>query len=146
MKLDKKTWIVVADGAKYIILENTGTRAQTELAVLEQVATETPPTREQASDRPGRMPDAGSSGFSAMEETDWHAVQKQRFAKDLAEKLNGWAAEEKFAHLVLIAAPRTLGEMRPEFGAALKARLVQEIPKDATNMTPAEIRKILDAV
>jgi protein required for attachment to host cells len=145
MKLDSKTWVVVADGAKYIILENTGTRARIDLAVLDHAETETPPTRDQASDRPGRMADAGSSGFSAMEETDWHMLQKERFAKSLTEQLNNWAAQDRFAHLVLVAAPRTLGEMRPDYSTALKTRLVREIPKDATNLTRADIEKLLDA-
>ncbi len=145
MKLDKNAWVVVADGNKYLVLENTGTRAQTRLRVLHHDEIENPPTREQLSDRPGRMPDAGGMGRSAMEQADWHELQKEKFARDLVARLRGWAERDRFRHLVIIAAPRTLGEMRAEYSPVLKDRLVDEIAKDLTNQSVAGIEAVLNA-
>jgi protein required for attachment to host cells len=48
----------------------------------------------------------------------------------VAGYLNREALTEAFEHLVLIADPRTLGELRKHFQASLEAKLVGELDKD----------------
>jgi len=144
VKLDHGTWVVVADGEKYLLLHNKGDRDFLHLEVIDQENSPNAPARELSTDRPGRQHDAkrdlGGSGnvaawgTSAMEETDWHRVEEARFAKHVAEKLGQLAAAGRFDRLVVIADPRSLGEFRSACDASLKARIVAEIDKDLTNL------------
>ena len=144
MKIDKGAWILVADGEKYLLLRNEGGRERLDLRVMHQAAQENPPTREQGTDRPGRLDDAGP-GRSAVEETDWHRLAKERFARDVAERLRLWALDGAFESLVLVADPSTLGVLRPQLHKAVTARLAAEINKDLTTMPMPEIEAALAA-
>ena len=103
-----------------------------------------PPTRAQGTDRPGRL-DHAAAGPSTVQETDWHRLEKERFAKDLAERLQGWALAGRYGALVLVADPRTLGVLRPELHKAVQERLVAEVDKDLTGMPVSEIEAVLAA-
>ncbi|MDB5628152.1 MAG: required for attachment to host cells family protein [Tardiphaga sp.] len=48
--------------------------------------------------------------------------------------------------LVVIAAPRTLGELRKQYHKNLEAALIGEIPKDLTGHTLQDIEKALVAL
>ncbi len=142
MKLDHGTWVVVADGEKYLLLHNKGDREFLHLEVVDHENSPNAPARELATDRPGRQHDAKRDlggnvtawGSSAMEETDWHRVEEARFAKHVAETLGKLAKAGRFEKIVVIADPRTLGEFRSACDAGLKTRIVAEIDKDLTNL------------
>jgi protein required for attachment to host cells len=142
MQLNHMTWVVVADGGKYMLLHNAGDEKFLDLRVIRKSEIDTPPARGLSSDRPGRMPGA-VHGQSALEETDWHIVEKRRFASELATKLEGWSAKQRFEKLVVIADPRTLGELRNAYGDKLEGKLVAEIGKDLTNLPVPEIESVL---
>lgn len=142
MKAPNRTLIIVADGEKYIALRNEGDEDIIDCRVVSHEEIDNPPTREQASDRAGRFDDAGI-GKSAVQQTDWHQLEKERFAEDLAEKLNDWALQNRFKDLVVIAAPQTLGVLRPAYHSEVEARLLGEIAKDLTNHTLEDIEKHL---
>jgi protein required for attachment to host cells len=142
MDLEHDTWVVIADGEKFLLLRNIGDREFLNLQVVEHEASENPPARDLASDRAGRRNDAARQktggdveawGKSAMEETDWQRVAETRFAAEVAAKLDGWAAAGRFRRLVVIADPRTLGALRDAYGAHVRSVLVAEIDKDLTN-------------
>lgn len=144
MKIDSDAWVLVADGEKYLLLRNAGNRARPDLEVIRRGAQENPPTREQGTDKPGRVDEPGS-GRSAIEPTDWHRLEKERFAKELAERLRLWALDGRFATLVLVADPRTLGVLRPTLHKAVTERVAGEIAKDLTGAPVAEIEAVLAA-
>ena len=144
MRLGHGTWVVIADGEKFLALHNEGKQLSADLRVIEKDQIDNPPDREQSSDRPGRMPNSSARGRSALEETDWHRVEKKRFAQDLAKKLHGWAAEGRYKRLVLIADPRTLGELKADNSNMVKERLVLEIGKDLTNAPVGDIEAVLN--
>lgn len=144
MKLAHDTWVIIADGAKYLVLRNHGDEQFIDLRVITKEEIENPATRELSSDRPGRMPDDGH-GYSALQETDWHAIEKQHFSKDVGAKLEDWAAHDRFQRLIIIADPKTLGQLRRSFGDAVRQKLVAEIDKDYTNMPMEKIEAALDA-
>lgn len=145
MQLDHGTWVIVADGRKFVVLRNQGDEEFTDLRVVETAEDENPPTRAQGTDRPGRMPDTSPAGRSAMEETDWHVLQEARFARELGERLRRWAGEKRFSRLVVAADPRTLGALRDEYDATVRAALVREIDRDYTKHTVADIEAALNA-
>ncbi|WP_372609572.1 host attachment protein [Aquicoccus sp.] len=142
MKLEYGTWVVVADGEKYLLLRNIGDQEFMHLEVLDHETSTNAPARELASDRAGRQQDAkrkvsggvASWGKSAMQETDWHRVAEERFAEAVAEKLLEWRSAGRFHHLLVIADPRSLGAMRNAYDDRLASAIVAEIDKDLTNL------------
>ncbi len=139
-KLDTGTWVLIADGEKALILENHGDAESPHLKVRRKEEQENPPTREQAANRPGRMSDS-QGNRSAFQDTDWHELQKERFAKELAGMLYGWAHKGLFDKLVIVAAPAVLGDLRPELHQEVTNKVVGEIPKTLTNHALDDIEK-----
>ncbi len=142
MRLAHDTWIVVADGEKYLLLRNEGGAQHPNLCVVSKEEIENPPMRELSSDRPGRMKDRGRAK-SALEQTDWHRLSEQRFAQDLATLLVQWASQGRFRRLVVVADPRTLGALRAAYGDNLRSVLTAEIAKDLTNVPVEEIEALV---
>lgn len=153
MKLDHDTWVVVADGEKYLLLRNIGDEAFMHLEVVEHDTSPNPPARDLGTDRPGRQHDAARQlqsgvepwGNSAMKETDWHRIAEERFAKDLAGSLGQMAMSGRFGKLVLIADPRSLGALRKAYDDSLKSVIIAEIDKDLTNLPLDQIEASIKA-
>ncbi|MBW3097014.1 host attachment family protein [Pseudohoeflea coraliihabitans] len=143
IRLKHDGWVVVADGSKALFLRNSGDEMYPQLEVFREEEQDNPPSREQGANRPGRMGDAGSHHRSAVADTDWHQLAEDRFAKELAEILYRQAHKQKFDHLVLVAAPHVLGEMRKELHKEVTDRLIAEVDKDLTNHPVDKIEKLL---
>lgn len=143
MKLEHDAWVVVADGEKALFLRNEGDEKYPNLEVFREVVESNPPTHEQGTDKPGRFNDGRGPHRSAVEETDWHRIEKERFAKEIADRLYKAAHRGDFSRLVIVAPPLVIGEMRKELHKEVSDRLVGEVPKTLTNHTVAEIEKIV---
>lgn len=139
------TWVLIADGEKALFLENVTDGADPYLRVWREEHHENPPDREQGTDRPGRFHDAGPGQKSAFSETDWHKLEKERFARDLADRLYRFAHRGDFERLVIVAPPRVLGDLRSAFHRIVAERIVAEIPKTLTNHPVDEIEALLRA-
>ena len=137
------TWVVVADGAKALLLENTGTAEAPQLRVVEKMAIDNPPTREQGTDQAGRM--SGPGGASVMGGTDFHRLAEEGFARKLAEALEARVAAGEVKRLVLAAPPQMLGSLRAAMGPALAEAVVAELPKTLTGHPLPEIGKLVAA-
>lgn len=136
----KKTWILVADGARAHILLNRGPATGLEPVGGHDFAAPLPPTRELGSDRPGRTHRSADSTRAAMEpRVDWHAYEKHLFAKSMAKVLDEAAMAKAFDRLVLVAPPRVLGELRAALGAQTRALVKAELNKDLTHLAPHEL-------
>lgn len=144
MNLETETWVVVANGNKYIILHNLGWRDHLDLRVLKHDEIDVPQTQELARDRAGRQPNRFGPGVSGFKQFDEHEARETEFAKQLVAKLNQRAEEKQFKDIVIIADPDTLGEMRPTYSHQLKERLAGEIPKDLTNLTISDIEAVVN--
>lgn len=145
IKLKHGAWVVIADGEKALFLRNDGNPLAPELHVVEEFHEENPPTREQGTDRPGRYNDGPSIHRSAVEEVDWHRVAKERFAESIAERLYTCAHRGDFDHVLLVAPPMVLGEMRKKLHKEVDARVIGELPKTLTNHAVPDIEKLLAA-
>ncbi|UCI08987.1 host attachment protein [Mesorhizobium sp. B1-1-8] len=143
IKLKHGLWVVVADGEKALFLRNQGDVKFPKLEVVQEMEQENPATREQGSDKPGRQSNEGPR--SAVEETDWHRLGKERFADDIAERLYKLAHRGEFDALVLIAPPQVLGEMRQKLHKEVGDKIEAEIPKTLTNHTVFDIENLLQA-
>jgi protein required for attachment to host cells len=142
-KLKNGTWVLIADGEKALILENQTDGADPHLDVVRKEEQENPPNRDQAANRRGRFNDGPSVHRSAVDDTDWHQLAKDRFARDLAEILYKQAHQGHFDELVLVADPGTLGELRGELHQEVSNKVVGEVPKTLTNHPIDEIEKIV---
>lgn len=127
------TWILIADGEKALFLRNIGDEMDFNLEVVRKDEQDNPPTREQGTERPGRFNDGPSVQRSAVGDTDWHALEKDRFAGDMADRLYRLAHRGVFDSLVIAAPPRLLGSLREALHPEVRARVVAEIAKTLTN-------------
>ncbi|MEQ6247622.1 host attachment family protein [Sulfitobacter sp. HNIBRBA3233] len=143
--LTKDTWVLVADGEKALFLVNQTDAENPFLNVVKTEEQDNPPTREQAANRPGRFNDGPSTHRSAVDDTDWHQLAKDRFAADLADILYKKAHAGEFKRIILVADPGTLGELRDELHQEVTDKVVGEIPKTLTNHPVEEIEKIVHA-
>lgn len=143
MKFGHGDWIVVCDGAKALILENDGDEMFPNLRTREVREEKHAPTREQGTERPGRVHEATNASRSAVEQTDWKGLAEEAFLQDLAKSLDAEIATHKVKKVHIVAAPKALGVLRQAYGGALKAALGQEVPKDFVSMPVHEIERQL---
>jgi protein required for attachment to host cells len=142
-KIPADAWVVVGDGEKALFMRNDGDEAFPNLTVIRELEQSSPPTREQGSERPGRQHDATGPHKSAYEETDFHRLDKERFASELAWHLYKAAHRNAFRHLIVVAPPRILGELRKGLHKEVESRVVFELAKELTNMPVYEIEKVI---
>lgn len=135
------TWVLVADGEKALFLHNLTDAEDPNLVVFREEEQDNPPTRDQGTDRPGRFNDGPSIQRSAVADTDWHWLEKERFASDLADILYLKAHRNEFERLILCASPKILGELRKELHKEVSDRVVAEADLTLTNHPVEEITK-----
>lgn len=145
IKLKHGIWVMVADGEKALFLKNAGDNKFPNLEVVQMMEQENPPTREQGTDSPGRHNDGPSVHRSAVEDTDWHRIGKERFADDIAARLYKLAHGGEFDSIVLVAPPVVLGAMRKKLHKEVEDKVAAEISKTLTNHTISEIEALLQA-
>ena len=143
--LTNGTWVLIADGEKALFLRNTVDAVSPTLDVVRKNETENPETRAQGTDRPGRRNDTGAHQRSAMEDTDWHQLAKERFAHELADLLYTYAHGGAFGRIVLVAAPHVLGDLRQALHKEVRDKVVAEVPKDLANHPLDKIETLLKA-
>ena len=146
MQVPHNTFVVVADGRKMLFFRNEGDAEFPKLQVERKEVHENPADRDQKTDAPGHTFDAsGGAGRSAYEEVDFHQLEEDRFAAETAEMLRKRALRNEFESLIIVAPPRTLGELRKHYHKEVQKRLAAEVAKDLTGHPVAEIEKILQA-
>lgn len=145
MKIANGTWILVGDGRKAMVLRNDGLAETPNLHCIATREQTNPPTRDQGSDAPGRAFASSGGMRSAVETTDWHDLEEKRFAAAVAADLNAAAHDGRFEHLIVVAPPRILAELRQDLSGEARAKVRAEIDKDLTRHTIADIETILMA-
>ena len=130
MIISAGTLVAVVDGEKLALFHNTGHQS------VELTPQPTPDIAERASGTAGR----GSS--EANPDNDTQA--EDGFAMGVADVLNRMVLDHKVEQLLVIAAPKTLGQLRKGWHKETTARIVGEIAKDLTGHTPAQIAAAID--
>ncbi|NYF31893.1 MULTISPECIES: host attachment family protein [Sphingopyxis] len=145
MTLPNNTLVLVADGRKALFLRNQGDEQQIDLRTASHREREDRKDSDIKTDAAGRSSrPAGAGGFQdTMEEPDFHQQEEDRFARELAEKVNAMALAGKFDALVVIAPARTMGELRPLWHKEVGARLVGEHVKEMTDRPIPDIEALL---
>ncbi len=145
VKIPHNAYVFVGDGRKALFLRNDGDAMFPNLKTEQVMTNDNPPTREQGTDKPGRSFSSVGARRSSMEPTDWHEIEEQRFAHDVADALVRLVREQEVPALVIAAPPRTLAELRRTLHADVTKLIIAEIDKDLTHQPVYDIEKRLTA-
>ena len=143
MQVPHQAFVVVADGRKMLFFRNEGDAEHPNL-VLERVREQdNPASRDQATDAPGTSFSSVGPGRSSYQETDFHQLEEDRFAAETADRLKRRALNNDFEKLIVIAPPKTLGELRKHYHKEVADRLIGELDKDLTGHPVDQIETAL---
>ena len=133
MQLPKGTTVAVTDGEKFNLFRNAGDEADLKLTPLAHDVLN--------ADHQGSTP--GRHGSSAN--PDGGQDKEDGFSAGVVALLNKQVLAGQISDLLIIAAPRTLGAIRPQYHAKLRAALIGEISKDLTGHAVQELEKAITA-
>ncbi|MES2441901.1 MAG: host attachment family protein [Pseudomonadota bacterium] len=143
MQVPHNAVVVVADGRKMLFLRNEGDAEYPNLQVERVREQDNPRTSDQGTDQPGSAFSSAGPGRSSYEQTDFHQIEEDRFAAETAALLRTRALANDFESLIIIAPPRTLGELRKHYHKEVSDRLAGELDKDLTGHTVPQIEEAL---
>ncbi len=143
IKIPWHGWVTVCDGSKALLLRNDGDEVLINLQVFDTLKEHHLATHEIGSDRPGRVFESATTARSANQETDLHDQAESEFLAKLAERLDRLVQEQSVKHLVLVAPPRALGQLRTMLSPIVQAVIQAEIDKDLVNQPVYRIEKHL---
>lgn len=133
MQLPKGATVAVADGEKFNLFRNAGDEAGLRLEPLAHDPVD--------AHHPGSTP--GRHGRSAN--PDGGQDREDGFSAGVVDLLNRKVLAGGITSLLIIAAPRTLGAIRPQYHARLTVVLVGEIAKDLTGHALHDVEKAVAA-
>ena len=166
MDLAHNAAVLVADGRKLLFLRNEGDGVHPNLVVEHAEEKVNPADRDQKTDGGGVASSTqsgsgapnvaqGGSGHARgggaqfapsrgrFEETDFHQLEEDRFAAEAAALLKKRALANDFEQLIVIAPPRTLGELRKHYHVEVSNRLAGELDKDLTGHPIPDIEQAI---
>lgn len=133
MLLPKNALVVVADGEKFTMFHNIDSDQG---ITLESLPTASPEPENSGAGARHQNSAANPSGSQGAEDN---------FAAGITTLLNNYVENENPKNLVIIAAPRTLGELRKHYSKKLTSVLLREIAKDLTSHSTSDIEQVLRA-
>lgn len=131
MQIPHGTVIALVDGEKFRLFRNSGNEAKPQLADMA-----TP-------DLEGHNKSSGAHHHSSSANPQGSLLEEDAHAAAVAEWLNGQVLGHKIDLLVVVAPPRTLGELRKHYHRMTQEALVCEIPKEMLGRDGLEL---LDAL
>ncbi len=137
------TWIVVSDAARArIFVTDPELTGWAEHNVLVHPASRSG-IGELVSDTHAHS--TGRGPRSGPRQTDTHDNESVRFARELAVHLRQQRTAGAYESLVIVAAPRFLGQLRPLLDKNVAAMVQTEIAKDYANLRGPEVHKRVSA-
>lgn len=121
MLIPHGTIVALVDGQEWQLFRNAGNEAAPDLAAMET---------------PELVHHGHSSGGSHATP---HQQDETQHATNVADWFNRQVLGHKFDHLIVIAAPRTLGELRHHYSKGVQKALLAELAKDLIGAKPADI-------
>ncbi|MFB0612862.1 baeRF12 domain-containing protein [Aurantiacibacter poecillastricola] len=132
MKVPHKAHVALVDGTRFVLLRNEGQIFEPKLVMVEE------PDLEETNFSAGvKHQDRGSQ---ITGNTDLNELAHGAAA---AEWLNAKALANDIEELVVVADPKTLGEMRRHYHSELEKRLVGEVDKALTHEPLEKVGKVL---
>jgi protein required for attachment to host cells len=132
MLVPKGTIVAVADGEKFNLFSNTGDEASPALTAMPDADIES-------------NKGSGAGHQSSSANPDESQAAEDGFAGGIAGLLNKRVLDGEISDLIIIAAPRTLGELRKNYHKKLSEVLRGEISKDLTGHAVHDIEKAIAA-
>ena len=77
---------------------------------------------------------------------DWHEVAEADFIRSVAHRLDETVRSQGVKDLVIVAPPRTLGELRSFLSSSVRTIITSEVDKELARLTTAEIERHLAAL
>jgi protein required for attachment to host cells len=133
MKLPAKALVAVADGARFVLFCNTGDETNPALSHVDTAKVD-----DDNRGSGGRHPSSSGNHDDRQQEEDG-------FAAGVADILNNLALAGKIDYIIVIAAPKTLGELRKRYHKVLSGHIIGEIAKELTEADPPAILKAIEA-
>ncbi len=127
MNLPKGALVAVCDGSKLSLFKNTGDGGEMNLTALKTPAVD------------DENMGSGGRHHSSSANPDASTQSEDAYAAGVAAVLNKRVLSGTVDHLLVIAAPRTLGELRRHWHAKLKGVLVGELAKTLTGSSAADV-------
>ena len=143
MALPHNALVMVADGKKALFLRNHGDENQIDLRTEAHDQRADRKDREIKTDAPGTTGQSGGYGRPAMDETDFHQQEEDRWIKDAADELKKRALRNDFDALAIIAPPKALGVIRRELHKEVERRIVLTLNKEMTDRPIPDIEELL---
>jgi len=145
MPLANNALVLVTDGRKTLFFRNHGDVNQIDLRTEAHEERADASDGDMKTDAPGSAHQTAGNGRSSYEETDFHQLEEDRWAKSAAEAVNRRALTNDFDALAIIAPPKTLGELRKQLHKEAARRVVIEIPKEMTGHPIPDIERLIVA-
>ena len=133
MNIPNGATVAVADGTKLNLFRNTGPDSALKLVALEVGAVK--------SDNHG----SGARHHTGSANPDHGQSEEDSHSAGVAEMLNAQVQSGTIEHLLVIASPKALGELRKHFSKQLSGVLVGEIAKDLTGHSLNDVEKAIAA-
>lgn len=130
VSIPDQTLVVVADGHQAILFRAQSTNEKLSLS-------------EEARLTPKNLDEDGPSGSRPEEQTP-RQTDEATFAKQLADALFRRRDANDFQHLVLVADPQTLGQLRDTMHKIVSESIILSLDKELTNHSVSEIATIVD--
>jgi protein required for attachment to host cells len=144
MPLANNALVLVTDGKKTLFFRNEGDVNQIDLRTEAVDEREDASSKgELATDAPGTVQQSAGYGHSTYEETDFKQLEEDRWAHSAADEVNRRALANDFDALVIVAPPKTLGELRKKLHKEAERRVVCEIDKEMTRRPIPEIEALV---
>lgn len=131
MLLPMGATVAVLDGEKLRIFRNTGKVGAPKLVALEEP------------DLKSDNKSSGSRHASSAANPDDSRLEEDSFVVAVAGWLNAQALGGTFDALAVVAAPKSLGELRKHYHKVLEAKLVVELARDLTSHSISDIEAAL---
>lgn len=142
MTLPKKSWIVVADGAKASIFLREGRNGELQALKRMESGEARAHPGDIVSDRAGRVGESATVGRHAYEpKTDPHRHAEEVFVKTVADYVSIHDGAAPYDQLILVAPAKTLGLLRRDLSKTALGAVRHEVDKDLVHMTDVRIEE-----
>ena len=141
------TWLLIADGGHARVLQTIGVGNALVPVDGMTLSKALPPSRELGTERPSRTHESmGATRHAMSPRTDAHRELKRSFAHAIAERLDAALQAGAFEHLVVVAPPVTLGDLRQAWSRRLADVVSAEVAKDLVKVPDKDLRAHLTDV
>lgn len=157
MPLPHNALVLVADGRKMLFFRNHGDENQIDLRTEAHDQREDRKDREIKTDGPGTTAHSagaagrgigatggGHLGRPAMEETDFHQQEEDRWVKEAADELRKRVLRQDFDALAIVAPPKALGVLKKSLHKEVERRIVCTVNKEMSGRPIPDIEALLN--